>query len=62
LERLQWIDLKNFEMQLINLQSSSIWSQKFIDLGAELENIERDRLVNTENCRKLSYESLEFHS
>ncbi|XP_062927408.1 copper homeostasis protein cutC homolog isoform X1 [Mobula hypostoma] len=55
LEMLQWIDLDNFEMQLIDLQSSSIWRQKFVDLRAELENIERDRLVtgskhkNTDN-------------
>jgi hypothetical protein len=40
LGRLQWIYLNNFEMQLINLQSSSIWRQKFIDLRAELESIE----------------------
>ena len=45
LEMLQWIDLDNFEMQLIDLQSSSIWRQTFVDLRAELENIERDRLV-----------------
>jgi hypothetical protein len=47
LERLQWIDLNNFEMQLIDLQSSSIWRQKLIDLKAELENIERDLLVGS---------------
>jgi hypothetical protein len=32
-------------MQLIDLQSSSIWRWKFIDLRDKLENIERDRLV-----------------
>jgi hypothetical protein len=47
LERLQWINLNNFEMQLIELQSSSVWMQKFIDFLAELENIERDRLVGS---------------
>jgi uncharacterized ubiquitin-like protein YukD len=47
LERLQWVDLSNFEIQLIDLQSSSIWRQKLIDLRAELENIERDRLVGS---------------
>jgi hypothetical protein len=45
LERLQWIDLNNFEMQFIDLQSISIWRQKLIDLRAELDTIERDRLV-----------------
>jgi hypothetical protein len=44
---LQWIDLNNFEMQVIYLQSSSIWRQKFIDLRPELENIGRDRLVGS---------------
>jgi uncharacterized ubiquitin-like protein YukD len=47
LGRLQRIDLNNFEMQLIDLQSSSIWTQRFIDLRAELETIERDRLVGS---------------
>jgi hypothetical protein len=47
LERLQWIDFNNFEMQLIDLQSSSIWRQKFIDLRAELENTERDRIIGS---------------
>jgi hypothetical protein len=35
-------------MKLTDLQSSSIWRQKFIDLRAELETIEkRDRLVES---------------
>jgi hypothetical protein len=34
-------------MQLIDLQSSSIWRQKFIKLRAELENIERDPIVGS---------------
>jgi hypothetical protein len=44
LERLQWIDLNNSEMQL-TLQSSSIWRQTFVDIRAELQNIERDWFV-----------------
>jgi hypothetical protein len=44
---LQWIDLNNSEMQLIDLQSSSIWRQKFIDLRAELETIEKDQFVGS---------------
>ena len=39
-----WIDINEFEMQLIEFQSSSIWKQKFIDLRVDLENIEKRRL------------------
>ncbi len=45
LNMFQWIDLDDFEMQLIDFQSSSIWKQKFIDLRGDLENIERERLM-----------------
>ena len=38
------IDTDKFQLQLIEFQSSSIWKQKFIDLRAELEKIERRRL------------------
>ena len=41
----EYMDLKDFEMQLADFQSSSIWMQKFIDLRAVLEKIERDRLI-----------------
>jgi hypothetical protein len=34
-------------MQLIDLQSISIWRQKFIDLRSELETIERYRFVGS---------------
>jgi hypothetical protein len=38
-----WMELQAFEMQLVELQSSSIWKQKFVDLRVRLEIIERDR-------------------
>ena len=38
-----WMELQDFEMQLVELQSSSIWKQKFVDLRVRLETIERDR-------------------
>ena len=38
-----WMELQAFEMQLVELQSSSIWKQKFVDLRMRLEIIERDR-------------------
>ena len=44
LQMFSWIDMDKFEMQLIEFQSSSIWTQKFIDLQVELEKIERRRL------------------
>ena len=36
--------MDKFEMEFIEFQSSSIWKQKFIDLRADLENIEKRRL------------------
>ncbi|XP_072909805.1 general transcription factor II-I repeat domain-containing protein 2A-like isoform X2 [Hemitrygon akajei] len=60
LEILQWIDLVNFEMQLIDLQSSSIWRQKFVDLRVELENIERDRLVTGSKLKNPDNEILKL--
>jgi hypothetical protein len=48
LEMFVWIDLCNFEMQLVELQSSSIWKQKFINLRAELETVEQDQLTVNE--------------
>ena len=39
-----WMDLNDFEMQLVELQCSSIWKQQFIDLRMQLETMERDRL------------------
>ena len=37
-------------MQLIDLQSSSMWKQKFIDLRSELELIENDRALSVFTC------------
>ena len=36
--------MNDFEMQMIEFQSSSIWKQKFVDFRADLENIGKDRL------------------
>lgn len=44
MEIFEWLKLENFEMQLIDFQSSAIWRQKFIDLRENLEIIERERL------------------
>jgi len=42
LQKFSWID--EFEMQLIEFQSSSVWKQKFIDLRVDLDNNEKTRL------------------
>ena len=44
LQKFSWIDMDEFEMQLIEFQSSSIWKQKFIDLRVDLQNIEKKQL------------------
>ncbi|CAG4959705.1 unnamed protein product [Colias eurytheme] len=41
-----WLEIEDFEMQLIDFQSSSIWIQKFIDMRKELELIETERLTS----------------
>ena len=47
--------MDDFEMQLIEFHSSSIWKQKFVDCKVNLENIEKEPLEtgvtekNTEN-------------
>ena len=60
LQMSSWIDLVDFEMQLIEFQSSSIWKQKFIDHRVDLENIEKSD--TREKCRKRTFEDLECHS
>ena len=44
LQKFSSIEMDEFEMQLIEFQSSSIWKQKFDDLRVDLENIEKRRL------------------
>jgi hypothetical protein len=41
LRKLQWIDLNSSPKHLLDLQRISIWRQTWIELRAELENIER---------------------
>ncbi|GFW07788.1 dimer_Tnp_hAT domain-containing protein [Trichonephila clavipes] len=40
-----WLEIEEFEMQLIDFQSSSIWIQKFIETRKKLELIEAERLT-----------------
>ena len=41
LQKFAWLDMDEFEMQLIKFQNSLIWKQKFIDLRVYLENTEK---------------------
>ncbi|GFW21394.1 uncharacterized protein TNCV_1532191 [Trichonephila clavipes] len=43
LSQFDWLEIKEFEMQLIDFQSSSIWIQKFIETRKKLELIEAER-------------------
>ena len=43
----EWLGIDNFEMELVELQSSFLWKQKFINLRADLEKRERDRLTGS---------------
>ncbi|GFV70140.1 general transcription factor II-I repeat domain-containing protein 2A [Trichonephila clavipes] len=44
LSQFDWLEIEELEMQLIDLQSSSIWIQKFIERRKKLESIEAERL------------------
>uniref|UniRef100_A0A8C6VI95 General transcription factor II-I repeat domain-containing protein 2A n=1 Tax=Naja naja TaxID=35670 RepID=A0A8C6VI95_NAJNA len=48
---LDWLDLGNLEMELIEFQESSLWKNKFYDLRETLEKIERmtKSTVSSEN-------------
>lgn len=39
------MNLDDFEMQLVDFQSSTIWKEKFVMLRNELEEIQRDRAI-----------------
>ncbi|KAL4717350.1 hypothetical protein ACJJTC_017237 [Scirpophaga incertulas] len=43
ISQFDWLEIEEFEMQLIDFQSSSIWIQKFIETRKELELIETER-------------------
>ncbi|GBO12728.1 hypothetical protein AVEN_60063-1 [Araneus ventricosus] len=46
LSQFDWLKIEEFEMQLIDFQSSSTWIQKFIETRKELELIEIERLTS----------------
>ena len=58
LQMFSWMDMDKYEMPLIELQSSSVWKQKFIDLRVELEKIERRRIEKVIVERSAEHEIL----
>ncbi|GBL94541.1 hypothetical protein AVEN_130617-1 [Araneus ventricosus] len=46
LSQFDWLEIEEFEMQLIDFQSSSTWIQKVIETRKELELIETERLTS----------------
>ncbi|GFS76348.1 general transcription factor II-I repeat domain-containing protein 2A [Trichonephila clavipes] len=58
LSQFDWLEIEEFEMQLIDFQSNSIWIQKFIETRKKLELIEAERLTSNIN-KNASNEILE---
>ncbi|GFX71206.1 general transcription factor II-I repeat domain-containing protein 2A [Trichonephila clavipes] len=46
LSQFYWLEIEELEMQLIDFQSSSIWTQKFIETREKLELIKEERLTS----------------
>ena len=65
LQKFSWIVMDEFEMQLIESQSSSSWKRRFVDLRVDLENIEKKRLekgILERSAEKRTIADLECHS
>lgn len=45
---LNWMELENLEMQLIDLQTNPIWTNKFVNMRERIEELERHRIHNEE--------------
>ncbi|GFX03151.1 general transcription factor II-I repeat domain-containing protein 2A [Trichonephila clavipes] len=58
LSQLDWLKIEEYEMQLIDFQSSSIWIQKFIETRKKLELIKAERFTSNIS-KKASNEILE---
>ncbi|GFX54268.1 uncharacterized protein TNCV_3823671 [Trichonephila clavipes] len=46
LSQFDWLEIEELEMQLIDFQSSSTWTQKFIETRKKLKLIEAERLTS----------------
>ena len=40
LSEFEWMDIEDFQMQLIDFKASLLWTSKFLDLRKSLETIE----------------------
>ncbi|KAE9536184.1 hypothetical protein AGLY_007407 [Aphis glycines] len=45
---LNWMELENLEMQLIDLQTNPIWTNKFVNMRKRIEELKRHRIHNEE--------------
>jgi len=45
---LNWMGLENLEMQLIDLQTNPIWTNKFVNMRERIKELERHRIHNEE--------------
>ncbi|GFV48107.1 general transcription factor II-I repeat domain-containing protein 2A [Trichonephila clavipes] len=59
LSQFDWLEIEEFEMQLIDFQSSSVWIQKCVEIREKLELIEKERL--TSNRSKRSFENMKLN-
>ncbi|GFV53331.1 dimer_Tnp_hAT domain-containing protein [Trichonephila clavipes] len=60
LSQFYWLEIEEFEMQLIDFQSSSIWIQKFIETRKKLELIEAEKL--TRNRSSFHFSTAQFRN
>jgi len=44
---LQWMDLDNSEIHLVDLEDNPVWRQKLVDVRIAIENTERNWLVES---------------
>ncbi|GFW14810.1 general transcription factor II-I repeat domain-containing protein 2A [Trichonephila clavipes] len=58
--QVDWLEIEELEMPLIDFQSSSIWIQKFIETRKKLELIEAEKAFNC--LKKLTYAILTIFS
>lgn len=53
------IDRANFEIQLVDLTSKDLWSSKFVRLGTEIEELEREKCSLTSQHKQTAIKDLQ---
>ncbi|GFU42287.1 general transcription factor II-I repeat domain-containing protein 2A [Trichonephila clavipes] len=59
LSQFDWLEMEDFEMQLIDFKSSSVWIQKCIETRKKMELIETERL--TSSISKRNFENMRLN-